>query len=917
MNAILHSLSFGTPLALLGLLALPLIWWLLRFTPPKPKQLLFPPVRILLGLPNQVETPDKTPWWLLLLRLALAGFLVLAVAQPFLQPKGGDLLPAGHRLVIIDDGWAAAGQWEKRRSFLIDVLEQARTEATSITLASTTPSSQPLAHVEEPARDALDQARLLKPLAFATDRSALLKRLADAALKNITSIVWLSDGLDAQSGQSFVDGLKQLFPDAPLRLHNPSANDLPLALTRFKIEGNDIKTSVIKPSTQSATSVNILVQAINGRTLLEVPVDFAGANSKDITISLPTALRNEIQTLAITGQAHAGARQLFDDRWRKRTIALKANEPIEQAQPLLSTLHYLRRGLEPYAELYEPQSPEELSALIDAGLSMLVLADVGELPADTKSKLEQWIDKGGILLRFAGPRLAAAHDDLLPVTLRDGDRTLGSALSWEVPQGLAPFPATSPFAELIVDPKIIISKQVLAEPDAEIANRTWASLTDGTPLVTAQKRGKGLIVLFHVTANANWSNLPLSGLFLSMLQRVAGLDPASTITTASAKDERFYVARLLLSGTGDLVSADGNAPPIAAIEMELEKPLPFQAPGLYVKQGRERAINLFLNVDDMTPLPTALNGAETASYQAQPRQDFAPLMFALAAALFLLDTLATIFLGGGLTRAKTVTAFLALFLLAPLPIPTHAEDAPVSDMAMQAALNSRLAYVKTGDAEIDDTSKSGLRGLTAYLVDRTSANLAKPDAIDIEQDDIVFYPMLYWPVKAEEQALSDKARAKLNDYIKNGGTVLFDTRDGGLDVNGGNAGLKILLGAIDLPPIEPVPDKHVLTRSFYLLDNFPGRYEGPRPWVETGLDAEGSTPGTADGVSSIIIGTNDYAAAWAIDDNGQPQYAVVPGSDRQREFAIRTGINVVMYALTGNYKADQVHVPALLERLGQ
>ena len=168
--------------------------------------------------------------------------------------------------------------------------------------------------------------------------------------------------------------------------------------------------------------------------------------------------------------------------------------------------------------------------------------------------------------------------------------------------------------------------------------------------------------------------------------------------------------------------------------------------------------------------------------------------------------------------------------------------------------------------------------------------------------------------------MSDATRAKLTAYMKNGGTIFFDTRDGGLDAEltgGGNTALQALLAKLNIPPLEPVPEKHVLTRSFYLLDRFPGRYEGPAPWVEA-AGANGQTAsGAADGVSSIIIGANDYAAAWAINDNGEPLNALVGSADRQREFAFRTGINVVMYALTGNYKADQVHVPALLERLDQ
>jgi hypothetical protein len=243
----------------------------------------------------------------------------------------------------------------------------------------------------------------------------------------------------------------------------------------------------------------------------------------------------------------------------------------------------------------------------------------------------------------------------------------------------------------------------------------------------------------------------------------------------------------------------------------------------------------------------------------------------------------------------------------------------VSEFEIKAALSSRLAYVETGDKDIDDTSKAGLSGLTLFMSERTSAELDAPHAVNIERDEIVFYPLLYWPVDEAAEPLSENARAKISAYLNNGGMIFFDTRDGGLDISSrsGNEALQRLLTGIDLPPLEPVADNHVLSRTFYLLDQFPGRYEGPRPWVESALGEAATDPGTADGVSSIVIGANDYAAAWALDERGQPLHALVPGSDRQREFAFRTGVNIVMYALTGNYKADQVHVPAILERLGQ
>jgi hypothetical protein len=921
MMALLQNLQFGTPLALAGLLALPVIWWLLRFTPPRPRQVKFPPLRILLGLPNQEETPDKTPWWLLALRLLLATLLIFAVAQPFLQPRGSGVLPSGHRLIVVDNGWAAAGQWNERRDFLIGVLEQARDQASPVTLALTAPGAAQIPVQQGLARDALETARLVKPSPLKTDRLALLRKLAEAGGKDFSSIVWLSDGIDAGTAAAFAEGLRKISPSAPIIVHGPGATALPLATGPLTVQGNDIKLDVLKPDKSAAAEATLTVRAINGRVLLEQPVNLSPSQTTPASFVLPTALRNEIQSIGLVDQDHAGARQLFDDRWRRRTIALMANQTSEQAQPLLSPLHYLRRGLEPFAELFEPQDQTELAGLMDAGLNMLVLSDFGSIPAGEKDRLSQWIANGGVLLRFAGPRLAAGGDDLLPVRLRDGDRALGSSLGWDVPQGLSPFAETSPFSGLSIDPAVKVTRQVLADPDPEIAARTWATLEDGTPLVTAERRGKGLIVLFHVTSNANWSNLPLSGLFLEMLQRVAGIDPASVAANVASSDSDF-VPRLVLTGQGELASPDGTAQPIAAKDFDKTLPDQNHPPGLYAKQGREYALNLALTAGDLRAMPATIAGAELRDYAAEPRKDLAPYFFLLAALLFMIDTLATLLIGGGLVRKTATASLLLLFLFIPAPDrPAVAQEQAgqrISDRDIAAALETRLAYVETGDREIDRISEEGLAGLTLYLTDRTSATLGEPQGVDIENDELTFYPLLYWPVREDAAALSQNARNKLQVYMRNGGMVFFDTRDGGLDLDGGgNNGLKSLLEGLDLPPLEPVPDQHVLTRSFYLLDHFPGRYDGARPWVESHIGDTAEDPGASDGVSSVIIGSNDYAAAWAVDENGSPLYAVIPGTDRQREFALRTGINAVMYALTGNYKADQVHVPAFLERLGQ
>ena len=187
---------------------------------------------------------------------------------------------------------------------------------------------------------------------------------------------------------------------------------------------------------------------------------------------------------------------------------------------------------------------------------------------------------------------------------------------------------------------------------------------------------------------------------------------------------------------------------------------------------------------------------------------------------------------------------------------------------------------------------------------------------DPEEDELAFYPWVYWPVTENQGRLTDKGRARIDEYLRNGGMILFDTRDQSpldrLSGSGRGSGkLNTILSGLNVPPLLPVPQDHALTRAFYLLEHFPGRWDGGDVWVER---YEGDVN---DGVSSIVIGGNDYAAAWALDEQGYPRYPVVPGTNRQREMAFRFGVNLVMYALTGNYKADQVHIPAILRRLGR
>lgn len=287
-----------------------------------------------------------------------------------------------------------------------------------------------------------------------------------------------------------------------------------------------------------------------------------------------------------------------------------------------------------------------------------------------------------------------------------------------------------------------------------------------------------------------------------------------------------------------------------------------------------------------------------------------------------------------LTRRRLV-AGLARTMLAGVMLAAPAAAAPpdVGPRLAAAAGTGALAYVVTGDAAVDEESRLGLTGLSSELTRRTTVEPGVPVAVVTEQDDLSLLTFLYWPVTAGQPLPSPQAYAGLNRFLRGGGMILFDTRDGDLAGTGapdGSPDLRRLAAGLDIPPLAPIAPDHVLNRSFYLLSAAPGRYDGGALWVEAptpgGAPAQGEAGGgaagfapTNDGVSPVIIGGNDWAAAWAETADGLPAYALGAGeqAEERRELALRFGINVVMYALAGNYKSDQVHVPELLERLGR
>lgn len=881
-----------------ALLALPLLWWLLRVTPPLPRRTVFPPLRLLKGLKDEEQTPAATPWWLLVMRLLATALLIVGLADPLLgQPP--KLASSGPLVLVIDNGWTAAKDWDQRQELIAALLRSARGRPVAlITTASPSPSG--LLNQEEAARI----ARELKPMPWPGDRAQAARVLGRFRFNAPPSLFWLSDGIDNKDSTVLNRAIHRF---SAARIFAPS--HLALALLPVMRDASGFSLRAVRATTRGARDIEAAAIGARGETLAATKIHFrSGQERAGGHIALPMEVRNATTRLAITGEDSAGAVQLLDRGAAQRSAGIVSERTSSEGQPLLSDVYYLERALSPYAEV----SRGSIAQLLDKHVSVLLLADVAKIPGADIARVKDFLQHGGVMIRFAGERMSGGADELVPVPLRVGGRYLGSAMAWSAPQHLAPFPPSSPFNGLEIPAEVSVSRQILAEPSADLEGHVWARLGDGTPLITARAQGSGWIVLFHITASPGWSSLPMSGLYVEMLKRLLALSAGTPARDLASLTSLPPIS--VLDGFGHSASPPADAAPILARDFSRTVASPQHPPGLYGAHEMESALNIVQANTTLAPL--SLSGL--ASYGTEHARALQPYLLAAAMFLLLADCLIALLLRGFAPRKLKWVGALVIFAF--LPSHLRADDA----MNMKAALDTRLAYVQTGLADVDATSEEGLAGLGDALRARTSYEPLEPIGVDLEHDDLSFYPLLYWPMDPREKNPSPKALLKLSDYMRQGGTIFFDTRDLTLGAvrgpdSAGEQTLRRLTQSLDFPPLEPLPPDHVLTKAFYILRDFPGRWSGGQIWVEALPPApkNGAPPARGgDGVSPVIIGGNDWASAWAVDASGHYLYTPSPGGEIQREMALRFGINLVMYALTGNYKTDVVHAPALLERLG-
>ena len=633
----LGPLAFAAPWVLAAGLGLPALWFLLRAIPPRPREVVFPGTTLLAGLADSAPIARRTPWWLLALRIAALAAAILALAGPIWRPPpatGG----AGPLLIVIDAGWAAAPGWQDAQGRARTALDQARGAGRPVALwLADGQGGRGPSPVFVTADDGAAALRAAVPQPWATryptDPAAFL---AEAPARFDT--LWLADGIDhpgrapllaalTRRGEVTVVPPRRIVrslalapgPQPRLTLSASAPGDLPAVLAM----GPDPRGIVRELARLSPGEPGALA---------------GGGITAEVSIDLPPELRNRITRFAVEGEASAGAVVLADDRVRRRKVALVGDLRATEGQSLLSPLHYVRQALEPSADLVEGGIAEVLPAAPD----VVVMVDAG--PGAQAGPLSEWVEDGGLLIRFAGPRMALSDtltdDPLLPVRLRPGGRDAGGALSWGEPRRVAPFAAGGMFAGLSIPPDVTVRAQLLPQPDPDLPSRTLAQLTDGTPLVTRAALGQGQIVLVHTSANAEWGNLALSGLFVEMLERLVQSARRQLADVAAPPDDApHWTPETVLDGFGQPQDPGGLAP-VAAADFAVG-PKPGAPAGVYAAGERRASLNAG------QPLVAAgWPGATVETAGTLPGTPLGGWLLGLAMALLATDALASALIAG-------------------------------------------------------------------------------------------------------------------------------------------------------------------------------------------------------------------------------------------------------------------------------
>ncbi len=594
--------------------SLPPLWWLLSTLPPKPIKEYFPGITLLFNADTQKLKPTTMPAWHKALCLSIP--LAAGISASLPEFKEDIVTNAkGPVIVAVDNGWASAGDWEGRQTQMEIILDAASREDRQIVIVPTaeTPNNGP----ENPyfkmmgVAEARSVVEAIEPQSWPVDYEGLIAPLQELRgdIRGGASVFWLSDGLQPENG--FAETLASIGPLTVYQNENVFDGHM---LSLGENQGEKMIIEVARIDAEQAASVNLTALNEIGQPLIGASATFEeGQNTAQAEFNVTPEIRAALARVAVDNERSSGATLLLDENWRERKVGIIDTGLNE---PLLDGASYIERAIGPFTDMQRGS----LGEILANAPSVIVLTDDAHLTQSEIQDVQKWIAEGGTLIRFAGPNLANNPEDpLLPVQIHEGIRSTQNTFDGSAPGKVSDFANGAPLAGLTAPDNLEIKRVVLGEASPELAERTWASLSDGTPFVTGRTEGKGSLVLVHTTANMEWSNLPLSGaFFLNMMKSIVAHAHGGDKSAQLNRDLQPIVE---LDHEGRLMRVDGDVRPLtqeAYADKVMSKANP---PGYYGNSDTRLAYNVSDVQVNFAPLGELPAGTKIMPYQ-QDRNNF-------------------------------------------------------------------------------------------------------------------------------------------------------------------------------------------------------------------------------------------------------------------------------------------------------
>ena len=893
-------IAFHTPWLLAALVLLPLIWRWLRVVHAPQRILAFPALRFITPHPKPPRNTSVPPLWLRILRIIIIALTILAFASPYIpapdndSPHPNTLSAESPLLLVIDNGWASAAHWHTHMQTLRATLESLPEHRFIILTTALPPDdtadSRDLSILS--ARQAQDVVDTLSPQPWQPLNAQIAQFLkemtapsASPRLKNLGGILWLHDGIDSPDKNTLLDSLHDYADqrDTPLySLTSPSLS-LPVILASPPADAEVHTPSLARVlAARAAPSREHPPYHLQGfdadnRLLFNKPFHLRGQETLLDASAEQAPFLHQLHSLRLISphlEPHAGGVLLHDGGRRLPTIFVL--EPSSDSPPpLLNPSHYIAQALN------RSTHNSSLQDALDQRADIIFWHDHARIDSDEQEHLLDWLAQGGILVRFASPHVQDSdnHPHLLPAPLYEITASAHGFLSDTRDEtSTLHFADNSPFHHLKPTSTHVNPTYAFIDPPQDV--HIWAYTDDHRPLISARSIASGWLVFFHAPLHPLRSDLALEALFPTILTTLTRLRPYQR-TSSNQTPTTLWQPQQILDGWGQLSSPE---PTTQALGVDA-RPSPHTPPGIYATAYERRALNL----GDALGVPTRFIDAPPPLQSPTPPRPQRLIQGWLLTLIILLLAVHALYL----TRRNVYPAVAAgvFVFCALLPVLVSAQP-PAENAPFYAP---RIGYMLSHDDIQDNLSDSGLTQLTQFINRRTVARLGQPLPLTPQSPLLPFVPLIYWPLGATNTHLSPTEARIIEHYLSKGGIILFDSIDGSAR----------LQSSLSLPPLVPIDDEHTVTRSFFLIPlSLWRKTNTPLPWSDHHAQANTLT-------ASVFASQHNWAQLWRSHLYVPQQASVLT----RQELAMRFGLNLVLYALTGNYKRDQIHALTIIERL--